>query len=150
MGVKNIPYGASVYLDTNIFIYALEDFSEYSAIIKWIFQLFDSGTAKAFTSEFTLAEVLVQPFSVKNNSLISLYQSLIQDSEVLSVPPITRPILENAALIRAQSTSRISLADAIHLATANIHKCQFVITNDKRLARNKLPEIEIYLLDDFI
>jgi hypothetical protein len=82
MGIEDFLRKGPVYLDTNIFIYALEDFPEYAAPIKKTFELIDQATAKAFTSEFTLAEVLVKPFIVKNESLTSLYQDLIQDSPI--------------------------------------------------------------------
>lgn len=150
MGIENFLKKGSVYLDTNIFIYALEDFPEYTASIKKIFEAIDQGRTIAYTSEFTLAEVLVKPFIVENESLISLYQDIIQDSPVLSVQPVTRQTLVLAARIRAQSTSRISLADAIHLATANILHCHSFLTNDRRLLRQKLDDLEILLLEDLV
>jgi len=150
MGIEDFLKKGSVYLDTNIFIYALEDFPNYAASIKKIFGAIDQGATSAFTSEFTLAEVLVKPFIVDNESLISLYQDIIQNSPVLSVEPVTRQTLILAARIRAQSTSRISLADAIHLATANILRCHSFLTNDRRLLRQELDNLEIFLLEDLI
>lgn len=149
MGIEGFFKKGPVYLDTNIFIYALEDFPAYAVPIKKIFKIIDKGAVTAFTSEFTLAEALIKPFILQNDSLISLYQDIIRDSSVLSVQPVTRQTLILAARIRAQSTSRISLADAIHLATANIMQCHSFLTNDRRLLRQKLDNLEILLLENF-
>ncbi len=150
MGIEDFLRKGPVYLDTNIFIYALEAFPEYAVPVKKVFEAIDQGGTIAYTSEFTLAEVLVKPFIIENNSLISLYQDIIQDSPALSVQPVTRQTLILAAHLRAQSTARISLADAIHLATANIIQCHSFLTNDHRLLRQKLNNLEILILEDFV
>ena len=149
MGINSLLNNGAVYLDTNIFIYALEDFPEYSSPIRKIFETIDQGEVKAFTSEFALAEALVKPFMVGNESLISLYQNFINNSQLLSVQSVNRQTLILAAKIRAQSASRISLADTIHLATANITQCHSFLTNDRRLARQKMEGLEILLLENF-
>ncbi len=77
MGIEYFLTKSSVYLDTNVFIYALEDFPEYAVPIKIIFETIDQGICTAFTSEFTLSEVLVKPFILGDESLISLYQDVI-------------------------------------------------------------------------
>jgi len=150
MGIEYFLTKGPVYLDTNVFIYALEDFPEYAVPIKIIFETIDQGICTAFTSEFTLSEVLVKPFILGDESLISLYQDVIHDSPVLSVQPVTRQILILAARVRAQSTSRISLADAIHLATADFSQCCSFLTNDRRLFRQKFDNLEILLLENFL
>ena len=150
MGIEDLLTKGPIYLDTNIFIYALEDFPEYSALIQKIFETIDQGSVKAVTSEFTLAEILVKPFMLENESLITLYQDIIQDSPVLSVQPVTRKPLTIAARIRAQSIARISLADAIHLATANIIQCHSFLSNDRRLLRHNQDNLEILFLEDFV
>ena len=62
---------------------------------------------------------------------------------------LTRQTFLNAARIRAQqSTSRISLADAIHLASANIVQCHSFLTNDRRLLRQKSDNLNTVDLSD--
>lgn len=150
MGIKDFLKDGSVYLDTNIFIYALEDFPEYSVCVREIFESIDLGVVTAFTSEFTLSEALVKPFMLEDESLVTLYQDFVSDSPVLSVQAVTRQIFIFAASIRAKSVSRISLADAIHLATAKDAGCHTFLTNDNRLLRQKIDNIEIVLLESFL
>jgi len=87
---------------------------------------------------------------LENEPLISLYQDFINDSPILSVQPVTRQTLLLAAQIRAQSAARISLADAIHLATASLNRCHAFLTNDYRLVRQKMDGLEILLLEHFV
>ncbi len=132
MGITNNLKGERVYLDTNIFIYALEGYPDYLDSLTALFSEIDKGKLKAVTSELTLAEVLVKPVMDNNHHLEIIYLDTIQSSDNLEVIPIDRQILIEAAKMRAQSTT-IHLPDAIHLATARINHCSTFITNDKRL-----------------
>jgi len=132
MGIIDAIQGKRVYLETNIFIYALEAFPEYVETLTSLFRAFDEGRLTAVTSELTLAELLIKPLVDNNDHLQQVYQDTIQSSDNLDVIPISREVLINAAKIRAQSTT-IHLPDAIHLASARIWNCSSFITNDKRL-----------------
>ena len=50
-----------VYLDANVFIYALEAATEHLPDLTALFDLLAAGGAAAVTSELTLAEVLPRP-----------------------------------------------------------------------------------------
>nr|WP_319538552.1 type II toxin-antitoxin system VapC family toxin [uncultured Methanospirillum sp.] len=146
MGITDSILGDRIYLDTNIFIYALEAFPEYLELIQSLFSSIDSGKYKAVTSELTLAEVLVKPLIDHNAELEYVYQSTIQSSDSIDVIPISRDILIEAAKNRAGSPS-IHLPDAIHAATARLHQCSSFITNDKRLA--SLSGIQVIILSNY-
>ena len=53
--------GEGLYLDTNIFIYALEGYPKFIASVRALFAAIDEGRIRAVTSELTLAESLVKP-----------------------------------------------------------------------------------------
>lgn len=61
MVVLNAIRGGRVYLDTNIFIYALEGYADFIDDLTELFASIDAGNIRAVTSELTLAEVLVRP-----------------------------------------------------------------------------------------
>lgn len=54
------------YLDSNIFIYAVEAISPYAEALGPFLDALEDGTVEAVTSELTLAEVLVKPFHTGN------------------------------------------------------------------------------------
>jgi predicted nucleic acid-binding protein len=61
MGRVVLTLGSRFYFDTNIVIYALEDFTDQGGAIRQLFSRVDAGEIEAWTSELTLAEVLVKP-----------------------------------------------------------------------------------------
>lgn len=147
MGLTEIISGSRLYLDTNIFIYALEGYLEYESIITSLFRNIDNGIYSAVTSELTLAEVLVKPFMDKNKDLQQIYEEILQSSNSLTITTIDRQILIKASMIRASSDG-INLPDAIHLATAQLKNCSYFITNDKRLRNNET--IQVIIISDLI
>jgi predicted nucleic acid-binding protein len=85
------------------------------------------------TSELSLAELLVRPYREKNETLIQLYDNLIQrQNPWLEVGPVDHQTLWYAAVLRAGYPS-IKLPDAIHLTTAIGFSCSHFLTADARI-----------------
>jgi predicted nucleic acid-binding protein len=123
--------GPRVYLDTNFFIYALEEVEPWGKIARKILVALDARECVAVTSELTLAECLVKPLELGRSEVAEAYRDLLTDRPSLNVVPITREVLVEAARLRA--STRIKLPDAIHSATALEGKCSSFLTNDDRL-----------------
>lgn len=62
----------------------------------------------------------------------------------MSVTPVDREVLIEAARLRA--LHRVTLPDAVHLATASIHGCAVFLTNDRRI--RAVPGLEVVYLAD--
>ncbi|MBD0302572.1 MAG: type II toxin-antitoxin system VapC family toxin [Tolypothrix sp. T3-bin4] len=146
MVILNAIRGELVYLDTNVFIYAIEGYSEFVDELNEFFNSIDAGNLRAFTSELTLAEVLVRPLMDGNLEIQTAYQQALQSSEGLEVVPVCREVLIEAARLR--SVANLRLPDAIHGATAILTGCETFLTNDRRLAA--LPGVEVVLLSEVI
>lgn len=131
--------GARKYLDSNVFIYALEGFLEFAEICRGILLGLDQGLITCTTSELTLAEVLVHPFMKNDAAILGSYRDLVRDQEHLSLRPVTRSILEESARIRAEVGG--TLPDAIHVATALAHRCDFFFTGDQALKSPKSAQV---------
>jgi predicted nucleic acid-binding protein len=144
--ILNALRGERVYLDTNIFIYALEAYPDFVEELIELFESLDEGNLTAVTSELTLAEVLVRPFIDGNLERQTAYQQALQSSEVLEVVPVSRDVLIEAARLR--SVANLRLPDAIHGATACLTACETFLTNDRRLL--DIPGIEVVLLSEVI
>ena len=135
--------GKRIYLDANVFVYALEGFPKYSALTTSILRTMEQQGFHATTSEITVAESLVHPFRLARLDLVATYRALLQDRPALELVPVTRDILEKSAELRATIGGR--LPDAVHAATALKNGCSCFLTAD---ARFKMPApINLVTLD---
>jgi predicted nucleic acid-binding protein len=121
-----------LYLDANVFIYAIEGSTDISNPLRELFDLFRSRRGIGVTSELTLAEVLPRAGGVQRRS----YLDLILWSRIFDLHPISRDILIETAEYRR--TARMpKLPDAIHVVTAIRAGCRTILSADSRL---RLPE----------
>jgi predicted nucleic acid-binding protein len=137
--------GPKVYLDANFFIYALEAMAPWARAAGAVLESMDGGQLAAVTSELSLAECLVKPLELGLTDIAKAYLELLKDHRFLSVLPVTREILIEAARLR--SLSRIKLPDAIHVATALQKGCSSFLTNDDRLRIEGLAVVRWHDLD---
>ncbi len=130
MGPLSELRGNRAYLDTNIFVYAIERVIPYAPLLGELLAAIDHGDLTAVTSELTLAEVLVKPLREGNRGLASDYECAIQSRPFLDVVSVRREILREAARLR--TATPLKLPDAIHAATAALSSCTHFVTNDTR------------------
>ena len=123
--------GRTVYLDTNILIYAVEGYEPEAAFSGELFAALQEGRFGAVTSELTLAEVLVKPFELGREDVVVAYAELLTPSDRLTVLPVDRAILVEAA--RQRAALGMPMPDAVHVATALAAGCDLFLTNDRRL-----------------
>jgi predicted nucleic acid-binding protein len=97
MRILDSIQGNLVYLDVNIWIYALEGYPDFWEEITLLFQAIDRGNLKAVTSELSLAEALVKPMQLQNESLQKAYKTAISNCQNVTVLPVEREILIQAA-----------------------------------------------------
>ncbi len=133
-------------LDTNIFIYFLEDHPRYGTWCASLFNLIERGQNTAITSTVTLLELLVQPYREQKDELAQKIFALTSTYPKIEWIPLTMNLADRAAELRAQY--RLSTPDAIQLATAISHKTERFYGNDRGLRRVK--EIECVILDDLV
>lgn len=133
-----------VGLDTNVFIYFLEDHPRYGAWCATLFDLIERERTSAVTSTVTLLELLVQPYRQQKEELAQKIFALFSTYPRLEWVPVTIELADRAAELRARY--RLSTPDAIQLATAMNHEATRFYGNDRSLRRVK--EIECVLLDD--
>ncbi|GGK39876.1 type II toxin-antitoxin system VapC family toxin [Salinarimonas ramus] len=129
--------GTTAYLDANILIAFVERRHER---LLGIVARARAGRISLVTSELTLAEVIVGPMRDGASELLSQYRELFSQPDLLDVAPVTRAVLERSGEIRAGDG--VKLADAIHLATAEIAGCKVFLSSDRRI-RPRAPMIRI-------
>ena len=70
-----------VYFDTNIFIYAIDGYEEYQALLQNIFEYISKNKMLVITSELTLAECLVKPMKDNNQEAVEQFKNHIKTSD---------------------------------------------------------------------
>lgn len=123
--------GTRIYLDTNVFIYAVEGAQPLANTSSAILQAVERSELEAVTSELMFAEALVDPFRRRDSATVNIYLRSLDASQGLRVVPVSRNLLVSSARLRAGSS--LKLADAIHVATAMSTGCDAFVTNDDRL-----------------
>jgi predicted nucleic acid-binding protein len=134
--------GSRIYLDTNLFIYAVEEIAPYAEQVRPLLEAADRGEIRLVTSLLALAETLVLPHRMGDEALIMTYRGLFtRPPRGLSVARLDAAQPESAACLRAKADA-LRPPDAIHLATAESEQCDLFVTNDKRLrASTALPVV---------
>jgi predicted nucleic acid-binding protein len=121
-----------LYLDANVFIYAIEGSANIANPLRQLFDLFRAGRGIGVTSELTLAEVLPKASDAQRRN----YLNMIVWSGIFDLRPKSRDILIETAEYR-EHAGMPKLPDAIHVVTAIRAGCRTVLSADLRL---KLPE----------
>ena len=123
---------STIGLDTAPLIYFIEENPIWLPAIEPFFKALDQGLFQAVTSTLTITEVLVHPLRKAQLGLAAQYQRILLNSRNLTVVPVSPPIAEEAAELRARYNLRTP--DAIHLATAIHARATSFLTNDKELS----------------
>jgi predicted nucleic acid-binding protein len=133
-------------LDTNVFIYFLEDHPRYGAWCAALFDRLERRRTAAITSTVTLLELLVQPYRQQKEDLAHKIFALTTTYPNLVWMPVGVEVADRAAELRARY--RLDTPDAIQVATALVHKAMRLYGNDQALKR--VREIECVILDELL
>lgn len=145
MKIEDILKGIRrLYIETAPLIYYVEENPAYVAKLDAIIAPVEQGAIGAVTSVITLAEVLTQPLKQGNARLEQEYRDILLHSAGFHLLPITAPIAELAARLRAHYNLRTP--DALHVAAALDAGCDAFLTNDKDIRR--VTDIPVWVLAD--
>lgn len=117
-----------IYLDTNIFIAALQGSGDSAGFAREALRLLSTNPIVGATSEITLAEMLV-----KDNPVTRRMVERLIRGRLVTLYQVTRDILLESATLRR--TIRHKLPDAIHIATALGLQCKYILSFDKDMKR---------------
>jgi len=129
MGLTEDLGQGPVALDTAIFICLMERHPRFLEALKPLFGRVEDGRLRAFTSELTLMEVLVAPLRAGDAALAAKYEAILGHSRGLTLVPLDRDLLREAARVRA--TTGLKTPDAIQVAAARRAGCPVLLTNDR-------------------
>jgi len=130
-------------LDTNLFIYFLENHPKYGTWCASLFGLIERRRNPAVTSTVTLLELLVQPYRQHEEEVAQRIFALTSTYPGIEWIPLTMYVADLGAELRARY--RLSTPDAIQLATAISRNATRFYGNDRTLRR--VQQIECVIVD---
>jgi predicted nucleic acid-binding protein len=144
MGIEEfLQNNHCIALDTNIFIALFAREPLGARVVPIIDAAADNGRMELITSVLSFAECAVKPYQEGNWGALDQIKLMFQMPH-LTVYPVDDQVAEEAARIRA--VYNFKMPDAIHVATAVIHRADVFLTNDYRLA--SIKEIPVIKLDE--
>ncbi len=132
MGRLTWAAGDVIFLDTDVVIYSVERIEPYYELLLPLWLEANTGVIQLAGSELLLLETMVKPLRQADSELQAAFRDLLTNTR-FRLMPITRPILEQAAGLRAETG--IKTPDSIHAATAVIAKCTAFLSNDNGYLR---------------
>jgi predicted nucleic acid-binding protein len=136
----------TLFLDTCILIYFLEDNLEFGPAAKILLDKVEKGELKASISTLTMTELLTGPYRVKNDLLALEYHALLFHFPNLSLVDVDLSIAVEAARIRG--IYNYSTPDSLLLSSALQVKATAFITTDRKLF--SFPELTVLNLTEII
>jgi predicted nucleic acid-binding protein len=142
VGTLTLPDTGQVYLDASPIIYSVEKIEPYWSLLQPLWHRAQAGHVTLVSSQLLFIETLVKPLQAGDAVLEASFRNLLLNSHEVQLLPISLPILEEAARLRA--ALRLKTPDAIHAATAFAADCVLFITNDSDFRR--VPGLPVTLL----
>jgi predicted nucleic acid-binding protein len=133
-----------ILLDTSVWIYHFEQNPAFGEAAGYVIEQLEAGRFRGVASELTLLELIVKPLQLGRQDAADDYETLLSYFPNLTLEPITRAILLEAAALRARY--RLRTPDAIQLATGLKSGATLAITNDE--AWRQVAGIDTLLLTD--
>ena len=134
------PSASLIYLDTNVFIKAVEGLDEAAAPAKTLIKaLRHQRFGIAATSEITFAEVLApprRPDALPLHMKRRAYLDLLLWSGFVALVPVSRDMFIETAELRA--VGKLKLPDAVHLVSAIHARCRFFVSANRDF--DKMPD----------
>jgi uncharacterized protein len=133
-----------IFWDSNLFIYLLEDYPEYSQAVADLRQKMLERGDRLLTSALTLGEILVKPSALGDLALCQLYEDILGKTALLL--PFDLAAARRYAVIRRNRS--VKAPDAIQLACAGEAGVDLFVTNDHRLQGKQIEGIQFIVALD--
>lgn len=133
-----------VGIDSNVLIYLLEGSSPLADVAGGLLDALAEGAGAGVLSALAVAEVSTGPARVGDAAMVQRYADELTSLENVQVVAMDAVVAIEAALIRGSGP--LTLADAIHLATARLAGATAFVTNDRRI--RSIDRLQVLYLDE--
>ena len=143
-----IPDGERILIDTPAFIYFLEQHPRYHPLAEALFRRVEAGRLSACASVLVMTELLVPYYKNVDPARAAGLSAAVRSIDNLSMLPVSGPIAERAALLRARYGVRTP--DAVHAGTGLLNGARWLVTNDAELKRLSPENLKVWLFDEHL
>ena len=133
-------------LDTNVFIFQVEENPKYREVVNPIFVWLEGSRAQAVTSTISMLELLVQPYRLSDINRVNKFYTLLSTYPHLEWKAPSLEVADLAARLRAEHN--LKTPDAIQAATAIVGQATGLISNDPAFCR--VDSLEVLILDTLL
>jgi len=126
----NLPEDALLLVDSAPIIYFLEGHSKFGPRFKPLFEAHGAGRLRFAVTTITIADVLTGPLQAADDALARRYRAILESWQPIA---LDLDIAENAARLRV--SLRLTLADAVQVASALAINAAALVTHDRDFAR---------------
>lgn len=145
MGLIDDLAGRTVFVDTDVLIYHLQNHATYGKIVSPVLETIGDLQLRGFTSAVVLCELFTKPHLVGDRELLQRCRRCVQETATFETLPITTEVAEAGAILRAEYNLRTP--DALNVAAARVAGVETFVTNDHRMRRVATPAVLI--VDDY-
>jgi predicted nucleic acid-binding protein len=131
-------------LDSNLLIYFFDRVKPWEDTVAALISAIETGAVRGTLSALALGEILGGLARTGELAQLERYAEEIGDVPGLTVEPVTADVAVDAAVIGG--VRGMSLADAIHLASARAAGATAFVTNDRRIRGSR--KLEVIYLDE--
>jgi predicted nucleic acid-binding protein len=135
-----------IAFDANVFIYLFEGSGSLSLAAASILDAISAGRSTGIAATIALSELIVGPVRAGDETMAERYLDAIRSIEHLHVVPATAEIAADACVVRGRTG--LTLADALHIATARAAGASALVTNDRRI--RSMLQLDVVQLADFV
>lgn len=125
--------GPRALIDTNVFVSARNRNESGHAACRRLLDRIDDGEIQAIVSTISLAEIRAGLAPAEARSIWQAFVSHLLTSPNYEVEPVDVEIAETAGELREQT--KLTLPDALIVATGHLRGAAFVVTQDQQLGR---------------
>lgn len=133
----------SIFIDTNIFIYSLEETGILGNKSRSIIEQIKLKKPKTYTTTLTISEILTGVFEKGMENKVTRYLEFISGNGLINVLDLDVQIAILTAQLRARF--KIKTPDAIQLGSALFAECSLFISADRKLPK-KIDNLKIIQL----
>ena len=137
-GLKRALRGKNILVDTNIIIYLTDDIPPCASLSRVLFEMVESGSAFAYFSMVSIAEILQGPLRKGMKQLALDLRDYLMNFPNSECQEINRAVIDHIGNDKQIDWSRLRTLDSLIIASGLVNHVDVFVSNDGHF-RQALP-----------